>query len=309
LISGITTFCFAASYAVALALEATRLWFRSGVRSAVMLGFAGAGLLAHTLYLYQRASEAHETPLSSSYDWHLLAAWLLVGIYLYLTYYHPRAAIGLFLLPLVLALIGAAQLASREPLDTAPAARIWGIVHAAFLLLGTVSVIVGFVAGAMYLIQAHRLKKKLPPPARLRLPSLEWLQGVNERALVISVLMIGFGVLAGAVLNAVQHRQLPWSDPTVWSSAAMFGWLLAAALFSGFYKPARQGRKVAYLTVVSFLFLVISLSVLLLVDTEHGSGTGTGGRRSRISSAPLTVRALRDRRLSPAVVHWAISLS
>ncbi len=44
-IAGISVFCFAASYTVTLALEISRLWFRSGVRGAVMLGFAGAGLL------------------------------------------------------------------------------------------------------------------------------------------------------------------------------------------------------------------------------------------------------------------------
>ena len=45
-VSGISVTCFAASYAVAWALEASRLFFRSGVRGVVMIGFAVAGLLA-----------------------------------------------------------------------------------------------------------------------------------------------------------------------------------------------------------------------------------------------------------------------
>ena len=56
MLSGVSTICFAASYAVALALEISRLLFRSGVRRLVMLGFAGAGLVAHTAFLYYRAS-------------------------------------------------------------------------------------------------------------------------------------------------------------------------------------------------------------------------------------------------------------
>ena len=55
MLSGVSTICFAASYAVALALEISRLLFRSGVRGAVMLGFAAAGLVAHTAFLYYRA--------------------------------------------------------------------------------------------------------------------------------------------------------------------------------------------------------------------------------------------------------------
>ena len=56
----------------------------------------------------------------------------------------------------------------------------------------------------------------------------------------------------------------------VWRSAALLGWLVAAAVFNVVYKPARRGRKVAYLTVARFVFLVASLAVRLTVSTEHG---------------------------------------
>ena len=55
-ISRISVVCFAASYAVALACEGSRLLFRSGIRGAVMVGFAAAGVLAHTLFLGWRAA-------------------------------------------------------------------------------------------------------------------------------------------------------------------------------------------------------------------------------------------------------------
>ena len=83
---GVSTICFTASYAVALALEISRLLFRSSVRRVFMLGFATAGLLAHTAFLYYRALKAfHEgvSPLSSEKDWYLVAAWVLVAVYLY----------------------------------------------------------------------------------------------------------------------------------------------------------------------------------------------------------------------------------
>src|SRR5687768_3783129 len=193
MLSGISVFCFAASYTVALALEATRLWFRSGVRGALMLGFAGAGLVAHTLFLIYRAISVDAAPLSSAFDWYLLAAWVVVVVYLYSIYYHPKAAIGIFVLPLVLALVGMAQFSAREPFPQDPAAQVWGTVHGVFLLFGYVAVIVGFVSGLMYLLQAHRLKRKQLPAQRLRLPSLEWLDRVNARAIVLSAVLIAAG--------------------------------------------------------------------------------------------------------------------
>jgi len=270
-LSEISITCFAASYAVAWALEVSRLAFRSRVRRAIMLGFAAAGWLAHTLYLGFSASAAEGAPLASSYDWTLVAAWLLIAVYFYLSYYYPQAAIGLFIFPLVLGLIGAAALfADRAPMVSLTANRAWGAIHGIFLLLGTVAVMVGFVAGSMYLLQAYRLKHKLPPMQGLRLPSLEWLETVNSRSLVLSTLLVTIGFLAGVILKArSQPGSLPWSDPVVWSSALMLAWLVAASIFNAVYKPARRGRKVAYLTIVSFVFVAFALGVLLLVDTQH----------------------------------------
>jgi ABC-type transport system involved in cytochrome c biogenesis permease subunit len=272
MLSGISVFCFAASYAVALALEATRLWFKSGVRGALMLGFAAAGLVAHTLFLAYRAITADEAPLSSAFDWYLLAAWVVVAIYLCSIYYYPRASIGIFVLPLVLALIGMAQLSDREPFPQDPAAQFWGVVHGALLLLGYVAVIVGFVAGLMYLLQAHWLKHK-QHARRLRLPSLEWLDRVNGHAIVLSAIFVGAGFIAGVILNVVNHRQqldyVPWTDPIVWRAGGMMAWLVVAAVFSRLYRPANHGRKVAYLTVASFVFLAITMVMRPIVDSEH----------------------------------------
>jgi ABC-type uncharacterized transport system permease subunit len=275
-LSEISITCFAASYAVAWALEASRLLFRSRARKALMLGFAGAGLLAHTLYLAYSASVAEGAPLASSFDWTLVAAWLLVAIYFYLTYYYPHTAIGLFLFPLILALIGvAAVFADRTPFAAEPANRIWGAIHGIFLLLGTVAVIVGFVAGLMYLAQSYRLKHKLPPMQGLRLPNLEWLEAVNSRSLVVSTLLVTVGFLSGMILRSQSQRgSLPWTDPVVWSSGLMLLWLVVASVFNGVYKPARRGRKVAYLTIVSFVFVAFAVGVLLLVDTKHGANGG-----------------------------------
>jgi len=296
LLSRISVICFAASYSIALALEVTRIFFRSGVRQAVMVGFAAAGLLAHSLFLINRGLAASGTPLSSSFDWYLLAAWVLANVYLYLTLYHPRIPLGLFLLPIVLALIGLAKFADRQPFPQSSAGQIWGMIHGLFLLAGHVAVAVGFVAGVMYLIQSYRLKHKVPAAAGpIRLPSLEWLEAANSRAILISVLMVGVGFASGIVLNMVLHErkidQVPWSDPVIWRTAVLFGWLFAAALFSALYRPARSGRKVAYLTVTSFAVLAVSIGISLFVPSEHGADRSNPST-SELLNPPSALRSL-----------------
>ncbi|HEX3726153.1 MAG TPA: hypothetical protein VHV08_07915, partial [Pirellulales bacterium] len=282
LVSGISLVCFAASYAVAWLLEAMALVFQMRARPRLALIFVLAGFAAHTLYLGARAVQRSASPLSSNFDWCLVAAWLLLAAYLYLHYFYPKAGLGLYMLPLVLALVGAAALADRTPFAPGPASRVWGVVHGVFLLLGTVAVLVGFVAGLLYLVQANRLKRRLPPMRTLRLPSLEWLEKVNSRVVFLSALMVGIGFFAGVILNVIDRGhtgEVPWSDPVIWSSAAMLAWLVAAALFNACYRPARRGRKVAYLTVASLLFLIVALGSLVWVNTEHG------GQKQRASQA------------------------
>lgn len=278
MLSHVQIFCFLASYTVALALEVSRLWFRSGIRGVVMLGFVVAGWIAHTAYLYNSAIGAAgspRAPLSSNQEWLLLAAWVLVMVYFYLACYHPTTHFGVFLLPLVLGLIVAARFAATNQFPREPSKVIWGIIHGTSILLATVTVLIGFAAGLMYLEQANRLKRKRPSYLKLRLPSLEWLQTVNSRTMLASMLLVGVAVVSGIVLKLLSARQnspsVPWNDWVVLGTLLMFGWLLLHVIIGAFYRPIRQGRKVAYLTLVSFVFLV-ALVLGMFVGTKHGGG-------------------------------------
>jgi hypothetical protein len=296
MLSGISIFCFSASYAIVLALEISRLFFRMPVRLIVMLGFAAAGLLAHSLYLWHRA-QTGTMPLSSWHDWYLIAAWVIAAAYVALAISRPQTNIGLFLLPVVLALVGVAYaFRDQAALPRDRALQMWRVAHGLMLLLGTIAVSFGFAAGLMYLVQSWRLKHHVSPRAGLKLPSLEWLQSINKQALIYSSCFIALGLIAGIILNAVEARGrgagVPWSDSVVISSAVLLVWLLAATLFEWLYKPAQQGRKVAYLTVASFLFLALVVAMLLAGGSQHGRPRENSSR-FKVQSSKLACRTSR----------------
>lgn len=274
MLTGITLLCFTASYGVALLLEASRLLFRAPVRYVVTLLFAVAGLFAHTVYLGMRTQEQLPggMPLSSWYEWWLLGSWVLAATYIGLLVRRPDTAMGIFLLPLVEGMIGVAYLLrSSPPFERGEARQYWGLLHGGTLLLGTVAVALGFMAGVMYLVQSYRLKHKLPPRQGFKLPSLEWLQGFNERSLVLSSILLLAGIASGAIFRIVkQDSALAWGDPVVLISAALGGWLIAALLFNLLYRPARQGRKVAYLTVASFVVVMLVMSIVWSSSSHAG---------------------------------------
>ena len=275
-LSGISVFCFVASYAVALACEASRLVFRSGVRGAVMVAFAAAGLLAHTLFLGWRAVNAAAMPLSSPFDWYLLAAWLLAAGYLYLTVINPRTPVGLFMLPVVLGLVGAAQASSRAPFPQSPATQVWGAIHGSFNLAASVAVALGAIAGMMWLIQAGRLARKQAPLAGFRMPSLERLAAVTARTPSIAAWTAAAGFVSGIVLNAVNRRRglmetVPWTDPVVLRMGALVAWLIVADALAAAARRRPDGpRTGARLALVSLAALTLSILWGLLAPTKHG---------------------------------------
>jgi ABC-type uncharacterized transport system permease subunit len=273
MLSGISIICFAATYAIAFGLELFGLRARATWQRAALVIVTAAGLLAHTLYLGHITGDASTMPVSAA-EWLLLAAWVLAVIYFAALFYLPRSPVGLALLPIVLGLIVGSLWASTEPMAAARSFYVWGLLHGLFLLLGTVAVCIGFLAGLMYLLQSYALKHVHSPVNGVRLPSLEWLERANSRTLGLSAVLVALGFASGLVMSIARHRGEAgyslWTDPVVLSLGAMLLWLVVAEVFRLVYPAARRGRKVAYLTLASFVFLVIALAALTLLDSVHG---------------------------------------
>src|SRR5262249_27068597 len=147
-----------------------------------------------------------------------------------------RLAWGLFVLPVVLGLVALGLAFGSPPQDQKglwrdelqSAHRLWAPVHAVLLLLATVGVSVGFLASVMYLVQARRLRTKTPPGRGLRLLSLERLEAMNRRAILLAFPLLTAGVLAGAVLIVRGSDSVGWTDPRVLSTLVL--WLAFAVL-------------------------------------------------------------------------------
>ena len=202
--------CFAASYGVALALEISRVYFRLRFQRYVAVIFAAAGFFAHTVYLglqTQLDLGLSGVWLGSWAGWCLSGAWVLAAAYLWYSVRKSETVVGIFIIPLVMLLIGVGTyLQSADAFSTSQAKSMWSMIHGSALLLGTVIVSLGFAFGIMYLYQADRLKRKLLTSELFRLPSLEWLQVAMERALWISALMLGLGLVSGIVINSINNE-------------------------------------------------------------------------------------------------------
>jgi hypothetical protein len=189
---------------------------------------------------------------------------------------NPRTQVGLFLLPVVLGLVGAAQLSSRAPFPQSPATQVWGVIHGSFNLAASVAVAGGAVAGLMWLIQATRLTRKRTPAQGLRLPSLELLAATTDRAAWIAAWTAAAGFVSGLVLNAVNRQRglletVPWNDPVVLRMGMLVAWLIAAAIATrALARRPEAARVAAWLSLASFVVLTASILWGVLGTTRHG---------------------------------------
>lgn len=265
----ITILCFLASYAAALALELLYQARPLPVIRWLALAFGAAGLTAQTIFL-----AVQRPPLIWQFGWMLLLAWVLAIFYLIGSIHHRRLSWGLFVLPLVLALVGLGAAFGQPPDSAHPHEGLlsfsdaWKTLHEGLLLLASIGLCVGFLASAMYLVQAHRLRAKTLPAQGLRLWSLERIEAMNRRAVVLAFPLLTAGILVGLVL--MWHDGLPgWSDPRVLATGVL--WLAFAGLLYLRFGYHLRGRPVALLTIATFVLLVGCLVL------AHPVGQG-GGR-------------------------------
>lgn len=266
-----------ASYLVALGLELARfLRKKSGYLRPLIFLFSLAGLVAQTAYIFNRARETQLPPLlSSTHDWLVVFAWLLVAIFLFINLIDEELSIGLFLFPLVLALVVSSYFvddvtnALVQPANALvePAIRSWALLHASLLVLGGVGIALCFVVSAMYLIQHRRLKQKQNFSEGFNLPSLAKLARLNRWALMISapLLTIGMGIGIGLGVYVRKGAQaISFLDPVIIVYEIVWAAMMISVIFILRKKQPNQ-KHIAQLTIWTgglLLLTVIGIQIL-----------------------------------------------
>ncbi|HVV98775.1 MAG TPA: cytochrome c biogenesis protein CcsA [Planctomycetaceae bacterium] len=273
--------CFLMSYLVAWGLELSRLFGRIPLGRIGSVLFTAAGLVAHTSFLIARSRETNLPPLlSSTQDWLLVLAWLMIVSYLFLTTLDRDLAIGVFLLPIICVLIGTTYFVSRDPNTRLDALRGWKMLHASLLVLGMLGVTVGFVLAMMYLVQQYRLKHRQLLQEGFRIPSLEKLARLNRWSVMISVPLLTLGMGIGVGLGLYSRSSegadaFHFTDPIVIGSGLV--WLGMVALFTWLLtSPRHPGKQVASLTLWAGGFLLVTLLGLQVLTGQKLFSFGSG---------------------------------
>lgn len=239
---------------------------RSPRLGAIGMGVILGGFCAHSLSHLLRIYSLGRPPMASPYDSLSVFAWAVVLIYLGVELRYRNRLMGAFVLPLaVLAMSGAAALPER--MATLPP-RVQGAglyAHVALAIFGNAAFALTFCAGLMYLLHERQLKSRTPRRLAVRLPSLEVLDDIGVKSVLVGFPLLTLALISGSAwAEYVRGSFLTLRPREVWS---IVSWLIFAGLLYARVSAGWRGRKAAILAILGFLLVLFTfIGVKVLRD-------------------------------------------
>ncbi len=219
-----------------------------------------AGFLSHLAYFILRWTEAGRIPVTNFFEAVNFLGMGIVLVFLIMEFRFKIAALGSFLLPLVVILMVPAALLSSRIEELKPVLKSgWLGIHTSLSVLGDAAFAFSFIVSVMYLIQERQLKAKNLGAIFHRLPSLDVMDTLGYKALTFGWPLFTLGMITGSIW-AVSAWGTYWSwDPKETSS--LVTWVVYLALLH-LRTLGWKGKKMAVLAIVGFVFVLISFFVV-----------------------------------------------
>jgi ABC-type transport system involved in cytochrome c biogenesis permease subunit len=229
-------------------------------RSATTLLVAAA--LAHTFVIGMLTMEVGHVPVTNATAAISMVVWLLAVSYLYTEMTTDERAMGVFILPLLVAL---QIIPATNPVNEARSVVLQGPlfgIHVSSLLFAYASFALAGVIGITYVLLFKEIKAKHLGFFYARLPSLQVLDRMNQRAIMIGWIFLTIGIIAGAVWASTyagadpRVQAMSLQDPKIFVSAlcwCVYSFELFAARRIGW-----GGRRAAYLSALGFAIVLLN---------------------------------------------------
>jgi ABC-type transport system involved in cytochrome c biogenesis permease subunit len=249
-----------AAAAVAYLANFSRPDERTGRMATALLGGA---VLAHTFLIGMQTMEAGYAPLVGTTAAISAFVWLLGLAYLYIELSTDERAMGVFVTVLLAAL---AVLPALHPqIDVRPALLRSPLftVHVLSMLFAYASFALAFVLGITYVLLFKEIKAKQLGFFYARLPSLQTLDVMNARAIIVGWVFLTCGLVVGGFWASQiggssdpRAQAMSLADPKI--LVALVSW--ATYSFALFARRAIgwSGRRAAWLSAVAFVIVLLN---------------------------------------------------
>jgi ABC-type uncharacterized transport system permease subunit len=221
--------------------------------------------LAHTFVIGMQTMDVGHVPFANASAATSTFVLLLAIAYLYVEMTTDERAMGVFILPMCAAL---QSIPALNPTHEERAALLSGPLfnlHVSSILFAYASFALACVIGITYVLLFKEIKAKHLGFFYARLPSLQVLDSMNQKAIVVGWLFLTAGLIIGAIWTAQVRATAP-GDPRVQNMSLQDPKILVALVSWAIYSfqafAARRigwgGRRTAYLSALGFAIVLLN---------------------------------------------------
>ncbi|HEX9156210.1 MAG TPA: c-type cytochrome biogenesis protein CcsB, partial [Nitrospira sp.] len=223
-----------------------------------------AGFLCHIAYFASRWSESGRIPITGFFEAANFLGMGIIFVFLVMELRFKIAALGSFMLPLVVILMVPVLILSGDIQALNPVLKSgWLGIHTSLAVLGDAAFAFAFIVSIMYLIQERQLKSKHLGAIFHRLPSLDIMDTLSYKALTLGWPLFTLGMITGSIwANSAWGTYWSWDPKETWS---LITWVIYLALLH-LRTIGWRGRKMAYLSIIGFVFVLVSFFVVSRVN-------------------------------------------
>jgi cytochrome c-type biogenesis protein CcsB len=238
------------------------------------------GTGVHLLAIVFRGFADGHYPLANMYEYSSMLALVAVVVFLLMTVRYPVASLaGGLALFVVVALMGLGFALYQSPEPLVPALQsYWLKIHVTSMMVSSGVLVSSFVFAALYLVKDRSLNVKSwlhDSVAAARLPSLETLDRLTFRAILLGFPIWTFGTMAGAIWG--EHawgRWWGWDPKETWAAIT---WIVFAIYLHAHSLRAWRGRRTALIATAGFVSILVTLyAVNLWIVGLHSYARGAG---------------------------------
>jgi cytochrome c-type biogenesis protein CcsB len=235
-------------------------------RLGAILLFTGGGF--QTAGIGIRWDLAGHIPLSNMFEYASAMSWMAVVSFGVLLWRYRKLVIGVFVAPLVFAIVVAASLLPKDiSQQLVPALQsYWLTIHVTLAALGEGAFAVAFAVSIMYLVT-----QRTGGGGQRRLPSPEVLDEINYRAIAIGYPLFTIGALFAGAIWAHNAWGAFWSwDPKEVGSLII--WLFYTGYLHARLQRDWRGPRAAWMSILGFSMTVLSFLGNIYLSGNHSYG-------------------------------------
>lgn len=244
-------------YGVGLLYALVALTRTSEVLSKVALHAAYLGMVFHIVSLTEAVVQSGQLVSASIHNSESLLAFLIMVVFMLAYLVYKTTSPGIVIFPLVFLLTFVAATGQQPLVFTSLAVRRgWLAVHILMIFTGYAALFLSFGASILYLLQERALKSKTSTGMFSRLPSLQVIDDIGYKSLMLGFPFMTLGLIAGSVVAEAAYGRVDFLDPKILLSVLM--WAVYLVMVYTRLNAGWRGRRAAMLASAAFVAAIVA---------------------------------------------------